>query len=177
MDRYWLLSSTTYGNWLPGDRRGFVSNVRDGDGPEVRHNQPGEAIDADMPGLERTARNSLLCPPIRLTPDQAQAVLNQFRETATYRGWQLLAAAVMANHFHAVVGVEGDPEPSDLLRDFKSYASRALNRRWPKPASGTWWTESGSKQRVRNVRGAVEYVRDQPFALAVYVEVAGERPA
>src|SRR5437763_1061534 len=29
MDRYWLLSSTFYGNWLPGDPRGFVSRVRD----------------------------------------------------------------------------------------------------------------------------------------------------
>ena len=177
MDRYWLLSSTTYGNWLPGDSRGFVSNVRDGPGPEVRHNAPGEVIDADMPGLERAAHAALKCPPIRLTLEQARAVLNQFRETAAYRGWLLLAAAVMANHFHAVVGVEGDPEPSDLLRDLKSYAGRVLNKRWGKPASGTWWTESGSKQKVRNLLGAVEYVRDQPFALAVYVAESGERGA
>jgi REP element-mobilizing transposase RayT len=174
MDRTWLLSSTTYGNWLPGDRRGFVSNVRDGEGPEVRHNLPGEAIDADLPDLERTARANLQCPPIRLTAEQARAVLNQFRETAAYRGWLLLAAAVMANHFHAVVGVAGDPDPSDLLRDLKSYASRALNKRWQKPASGTWWTESGSKRKVRDVVGAVEYVRDQPFALAVYVAESSE---
>ena len=109
MDRYWLLSSTTYGNWLPGDSRGFVSNVRDGPGPEVRHNAPGEVIDADMPGLECAAHAAVKCPPIRLTLEQARAVLNQFRETAAYRGWLLLAAAVMANHFHAVVGVEGRP--------------------------------------------------------------------
>jgi hypothetical protein len=29
MDRYWLLTRTTYGTWLPGDVRGFVSRVRD----------------------------------------------------------------------------------------------------------------------------------------------------
>ena len=26
--RYWLLTWTTYGTWLPGDDRGFVSPVR-----------------------------------------------------------------------------------------------------------------------------------------------------
>src|SRR5690349_21194983 len=40
MDRVWHLTWTTYGTWLPGDERGFVSNVRDGDGPEVKHNTP-----------------------------------------------------------------------------------------------------------------------------------------
>ncbi len=27
MDRYWFLTWTTYGPWLPGDRRGFVGPV------------------------------------------------------------------------------------------------------------------------------------------------------
>ena len=63
-----------------------------------------------------------------------------------------------------------------MLRDLKSYAGRVLNN-GGKPASGTWWTESGSKQKVRNLLGAVEYVRDQPFALAVYVAESGERGA
>ena len=27
--RYWLLTSTTYGTWLPGDERGFVGRVWD----------------------------------------------------------------------------------------------------------------------------------------------------
>jgi hypothetical protein len=32
MDRFWLLTWTTYGTWLPGDERGFVSEVRDDSG-------------------------------------------------------------------------------------------------------------------------------------------------
>ena len=177
MDRHWLFTSTTYGNWLPGDRRGFISNVRDGPGPEVRHNRPGEAIDADMPGLERSARAALKCPPIFLVQEQAETVLKQFLETCGYRGWFLHAASVMANHFHAVVGVDGDPDPSDVLGDLKGYASRALNQRWGKPASGTWWTEGGSKRKVRDLAAAIEYVRNQPHALAVYVAETGERGA
>ena len=29
MDRHWFLTWTTYGSWLPGDPRGFVSQLRD----------------------------------------------------------------------------------------------------------------------------------------------------
>jgi REP element-mobilizing transposase RayT len=134
MDRFWLLTWTTYGTWLPGDARGFVSNVRDGDGPEVRHNLPGTPYDADMAGLRCAAREALKGPPISLQAEQAIAALEQFRETARYRGWTLLAAAVMANHTHLVVGLEGDPDPAQVLHSFKSYASRALNARWGKPA-------------------------------------------
>ena len=178
MDRHWLLTSTTYGNWLPGDRRGFVSNVRDGPGPEVRHNIPGQPIDAGTPGLERAARAALQCLPILFTQEQAQTVVNQFLETTAYRGWFLHAASVMANHFHAVVGVNGDPDPADLLGDLKSYASRALNPRWGKPASGTWWTEGGSRRKVKNLAAAIAYVRDQRYALQVYVaDDPGERGA
>ena len=66
MDRYWLLTWTTYGSWLPGDERGFVSNVRVGPGPEIRHNIPGTPYDEDEPGLEQFAFNNLKCPAIRL---------------------------------------------------------------------------------------------------------------
>src|SRR2546430_3302198 len=38
-----------------------------------------------------------------LTAEQARAVVEQFRETATHRGWVLHAVAVMANHVHLVV--------------------------------------------------------------------------
>ena len=100
------------------------------------------------------------------------ALLAQFQETAKHRDWQLLAVAIMANHFHIVVGDPGDPEPEKLLGDFKSYGSRALNRRWEKPVSGTWWTESGSKRKKQGaaaIRDAVLYVRDQSHALVVWI--------
>jgi REP element-mobilizing transposase RayT len=81
----------------------------------------------------------------------------------------LLAGSIMANHVHLVVGVIGDPEPSELLKTFKSYASRVLNERWPRPASGTWWTSSGSTRKLGDdaaIVVATRYVRDQEFVLA-----------
>jgi REP element-mobilizing transposase RayT len=171
MDRYWLLTWTTYGTWLPGDRRGFVSPVRQDDGTHVVHNVPGTPIDSDMPELEQEMRQSMKGRPIRLAPEQATVVLEQFHETAAYRGWQLFAAAVMANHVHLVVGVAGDPEPERMMHSFKSYASRALNKRWQRPSNGTWWTSSGSKRKLpdeRSVIGAVRYVLEQEYPLVVW---------
>jgi hypothetical protein len=41
MDRYWLTTWTTYGSRLPGDKQGFVGNVREADGTQATHNIPG----------------------------------------------------------------------------------------------------------------------------------------
>ncbi|MGH7199139.1 MAG: transposase [Planctomycetaceae bacterium] len=170
-DRYWLLTWTTYGTWLPGDRRRFVSTVKDGPGPQVRHNKPGTAYDSNQPGLQRSAASLMKSAPIRLTSTQAIAVSQQIAETCAWRGWTLLAVAVMANHAHAVIGVPGDPEPSTILRDLKSYASRRLNAEHSKPANGTWWTQSGSKRKLPDgaaVVAAIHYIRQQQHALSVW---------
>jgi len=127
-DRHWLITWTTYGTWLPGDDRGFVSNVASPDGNGVRRNEPRTACDRAMPDLREFARSNLVSDPVWLSQPQAEALLDQFRETAAYRRWRLLAAAVMRNHVHLLVGVPGDPDPDVLLRDFKSYGSRRLNQ-------------------------------------------------
>jgi len=177
MERYWLLSSTFYGNRLPGDPRGFVSRVRDlrpGDpsGARHEHDVPGTPVDADLPGLHRSAQEQLKGPPVRVVRGQAEALVRQFRETAGHRGWLLFAAAVMEDHVHLVVGVCGDPLPRKILGDFKAYGSRSLTRGWDTPPGGTWWTYGGSKRKLpdaRAVRAAIQYVRDQPGALVVWL--------
>jgi hypothetical protein len=95
----------------------------------------------------------------------------QFQETVSVRWWRLLAVAIMRTHVHLVVNA-GETAPDILLRDFKSYGSRALNLKWSKPESGTWWTESGSRRRLRDehaVRAAVRYVERQKFPLVIWV--------
>ncbi len=185
MDRVWLLTWTTYGTWLPGDERGHVSNVRSADGTGRRHNTPGTVPEGQQRGLKLAAQAKLVGDPIYLELELAAPVLGQFHETTAYRGWTLLAVGIMANHIHVVVGVAGDPEPESLLRDFKSYASRCLNRLRGKPASGTWWTEGGSKRKKEGreeIVAAIEYVRNQEFPLLIWVNEAylrsnGERGA
>ena len=188
MDCYWLLTSTFYGNWLPGDVRGFVSRVRDvrDDDPKGaaargadatplarhEHDVPRTPYDEDMPGLYRHAQEQLKGEPIQITREQAEALLAQFQETATYLGWQIRAVAIMYNHFHLVIAVAGDPLPTKVLGDLKSYGSRVLNRRWGKPRNGTWWTYDGSKRKLVGepaLRSAIEYVRNQPEALVKWI--------
>lgn len=171
MDRYWLLTWTTYGTWLPGDRRGFVSNVQDGPGSEVRHNIPGTSYDADDERVRQRALDNLVGEPVWLTAEQADTVVEQFRQTAAYRGWSLRAVAVMANHVHLVVGVPSDPNPAKLLHDFKSYATRALKAHGQTAAGARWWTESGSRRKLpdeRAVNAAIEYVLHQHRPLVVW---------
>ena len=178
VDRHWMLTTTTYGTWLPGDPRGFVSNVADGAGPEVRHNIPSTPYDKNMPGLVRAARENLKCPPIYFKLAHAHEIFGRFTETAGVRRWLLCAVGIMCNHFHIVVGVPGDPDPDDLLQDFKCYASRGLNKGWTRPASDTWWTTSGSKRKLRDnsaVLAAVEYVKNQPNPLLIWVNPIFER--
>src|SRR5262249_45932657 len=114
MDRHWLLTNTCYGNWLPGDERGFVGRVwehRPLEAAEERrviHNEPRTAYDQDLPGLEQRSRELMKGSPIMLNLSHAEVLLAQFQETALFRKWSLSAIAIMFNHFHIVVGVFGD---------------------------------------------------------------------
>jgi REP element-mobilizing transposase RayT len=122
------------------------------------------------------AKDNMIGRPVWLTAEQAVILADQFAETASYRRWQLLAVAVMANHVHVVVGVTGDPDPAKLLHDFKSYGSRALKANGQEPSGGRWWTDSGSRRKLTDetaVRAAVEYVRSQHKALVVRVLASG----
>jgi REP element-mobilizing transposase RayT len=175
----WLLTSTCYGTWLPGDARGSVTRVRDrrpGDRPSstrILHNQIGEQFEPIRPELRASALAGMKGHPIRLTSEQAAVVVAQFQETCEYRSWRLLAAAVMWNHFHLVVNCDNSRAEKSLA-DLKAYASRALNHRFGQPESGTWWTNKGSKRLLANeiaVAAAIEYVlRRQPRPLAVWPE-------
>jgi REP element-mobilizing transposase RayT len=181
--RFWLLTNTTFGTWLPGDRRGSVTSVRDrreGDpltSARIEHDVPGEPWEESLPGLVRSAQLLMTGPPIYFQLRYAEIVLAQFQETAAHRDWVLHAAAIMANHFHLVVQVPGDPRPKKILADFKAYGSLALNREFGQPESETWWTTRGSKRKLdgaRAVESAIAYVLyRQRFPLVVWSREQG----
>ena len=170
MSACWLLTSTTYGTWLPGDARGFVSTVTEVDGQRVRHNQYGEPYDADMPCLEAVARQRMKGPAIYLSREQANTVLCSFARplrigAGCFLPWP--SCAIISTWSPAAA----TPIPNGCSAISKSYASRALNRQWGKPASGTWWTTSGSKRRLSEeaaVTAAVQYVLRQEHPLVVW---------
>jgi REP element-mobilizing transposase RayT len=171
MDRYWLLTWTCYGHWLPGDERGFVGNIRDLAGAQIVHNIPGTPYDADIKPLEAWVRQHMTGSPVTLEQAEAEALIAQYEETTRIRCWSLEAASVMHNHTHIVVGVPGDPDPQSILETLKSWATRAMKRLRPLPQSGTFWTAKGSKRKLADeaaVRAAVIYVvKKQPNPLAL----------
>ena len=142
------------------------------DEPRVTHDLPGIPFDDDMPGLEQRSRQLMKGPPIHLTLPHAEALLTQFQETAQYRHWELRVVSIMFNHFHIVVGVMGDPSPSKVLGDFKSYGTRALSKQFGAPLSETWWTECGSERKLPNeaaILAAIHYVlHEQPSPLVIW---------
>jgi REP element-mobilizing transposase RayT len=173
MDRYWLITWTTYGTWLAGDDRGFVSNVYSDDGgPEVRHNSPGTDCDSSVTGLEMYVRDRMLDDPFHLSEQQANTLISQFQETSRIRKYELCTASIMYNHMHLLIGVPGDPDPHRLRELFKSWATRALLKQWKLPKSGEFWTAKGS---VRKKEGdaiptaAIYVARKQPNPLATYI--------
>ena len=166
INRTWLITWTTKGTWLPGDRRGWVSDEK-----SARSESP---IRAPSEALEGWSRGKMKSDPVWLVPAQAERVLLSIKETAVFFDWWLGAAAIMANHVHVVVTVEGDPEPTVMLSKFKSYASRELNRNF---GPTDWWTRSGSTRKladIRAIQAAMRYVRDQEGVLASFLgEVQG----
>lgn len=180
---FWLVTSTFYGQWLPGDERGSVTNVRDrrpGD-PEtavrIEHACPGDDYEYAIPGLERAAREQMKGPPVSVELPQAEQLLEQFQETAAIRGWTLHAVSVMFNHVHLLVEAPAAVDKRCLLRDFKSYGARRLNRHFGRRPSGTWWTDGGSCRVVRHLAAAIFYVcHRQPNPLVVWSRDRGRIP-
>jgi hypothetical protein len=173
-DRYWFFTWRTYGTWLPG-RSGFVGYYHDPDGRRVIDNMPGEPTTGAIPPLERHAEGIMQGEPLFLNRLHAETLLHQFHETAAYRSWVIGAVAILANHVHIAFGVPGDPDPSDMLRDWKSYGSRALNRTFGRPQAPRWWADGGSKEPLRgeqNWIGALCYTRDQTEPLLVWLSDA-----
>ncbi len=178
--RDWLVSSTFHGQWLPGDRRGSVSNVRErrpGEpdrGVRDEHADVGEDYDGWMEGLQSASAELLKGPPVALELPQAEQLLDQFQETARHREWTLHAVSIMFNHAHLFVEAPRAVDKPVLLRDFKSYGARRLNERFRRRESDTWWSEGGSARVVRHRLAAHYYVcHRQPRPLLIWCAVRG----
>jgi REP element-mobilizing transposase RayT len=174
---HYLLTNTFYGNWLPGDPRGFVSSVRDRREGEAKsntrkeHDQYGTEYDKHLTGLYLSAKRNLKCDPILLTIDHAEILFKQLLETSQYRQWPILALAIMVDHIHVVIQVPDDANKDKVLGDLKAYGTRSLNKAYGKPPSDTWWTHKGSMRRKYDeqaIRNAILYTLRQENPLILW---------
>jgi len=129
----YFITFTCYGTWLHGDERGSVDD---------EHNVPGTPV--LPPDPERRARESddLAETPYHLDPTRRQVTLHAVCEIARRKGWTLHAVHVRSNHVHIVVTAEGPPER--VMNDFKTAASRYLNKAFLHERERKRWTRHGS---------------------------------
>ncbi|MEO7142771.1 MAG: transposase [Bryobacteraceae bacterium] len=158
----YFITFACYGARLHGDEPGSVDR---------RHNLPGSrCLDAD-PKRAATEREEMRQAPYLLDRDGRAAVLAALREVCAHRGWSLLAAHVRKNHVHGVL--EAGVRPERIMVDFKSYASRGLNRLGREGPDRKRWARHGSTRwlwKDQEVQEAIRYVveeQGEPMALFV----------
>jgi len=158
--RYFITFSC-YGCHLHGDESGSV---------DPRHNLPGSRLLEAHPQRAAAERQLMDQAPYFLDQVSRQTVLETLGNVCLHRGWNLLAAHIRTNHVHVIV--EADVRPEKVMNDFKSYASRSLNRlksdesdrkRWARHGSTRWlWTDEDVKQAIQYV------VEEQGEPMAVF---------
>jgi hypothetical protein len=108
----YLITWTTYGTWLPGDKRGWIESGRTGiqEPDAFRKQQAVEKMNSE---------------PVLLCPEERQLVEETIRKHCEMRNWALHALNVRTNHVHMVVTAPVIPEK--VMSQLKAWCSRRLN--------------------------------------------------
>lgn len=83
----YMLTWTTYGSWLQGDKRRYVKN--------------GRILEAN-PALEAANKTNMLYPMVSLTLEQRKIIERAIFEEAVKLNQKILAVSVDKNHIHLV---------------------------------------------------------------------------
>ena len=163
---------TCYATWLPGDRRGYVSNTLLPQGGAIpKQNTPGTPYRADDPFTRHTARMRQNGQTVGLSEEEARCVARSLVQAARTRSWRILRAAVMANHVHVVITDCPDDGPA-VRRILKGNSQAALSAATGRPQR--WWTAGGSDRYKHDhaaIEAAVAYVAGQAATLAQIVDM------
>ncbi|BBO31136.1 hypothetical protein [Lacipirellula parvula] len=157
---------TCYGQWLPGDPRGYVSNTLTEEGYRAKQNVRGTTYDRDDAATLRRAKSLQKHPALWLTEELAHITAEALLAAAVDREWIILRAAVMSNHVHVVVA-ECPDDGSAVRRVLKGVSQAKLNDYVGSPKS--WWTRGGSDRYLHGeqaIAAAVNYGAQQARMLA-----------
>ena len=148
------LTWTCYGQWLPGDDRGWV---------DVGHRTPGAPYEPADPRFRTAAANRMTETACWLADAQRAAAEEAVEEACTFRGWRLLSVNAQPDHVHVVVDAP-EVDGKRVRHVLKDRATRALQG--TEECRRHWWTEGGKIERVRDdahLRNVLAYVERQPF--------------
>ena len=131
---------TTYGAWLPGDERGWISSVKAG-------------IQPPDPEREHAARLLMTEDAVILSHSQRAIIEKTIADHCRVRDWSLHAVKARTNHVHVVVTAYCDPD--EVMKQFKAWCSRnlsdaaGLTQSVAKRAGRRhWFTEGGDKEII-----------------------------
>jgi REP element-mobilizing transposase RayT len=164
----YLITFTTYGIWLHGDKRGSV---------DKQHNQYCSDFVSPNTGLHKKEQANLKNPPVILSKNARETILKAILQVCDTRSWIPYAVHVRSNHIHIVVS--GDARPERMMRDFKAYATQAIkNCGNNKTIIKKYWTQHGSTKYLwtkEHLASATEYVKNrQGKIMSLWVNVQTE---
>ncbi|HDY88069.1 MAG TPA: hypothetical protein ENH82_08160, partial [bacterium] len=108
----YMLTWTTYGTWLQGDKRGYVK-----DGVVKKKNEQ----------LQQDNEQRLVKSAVRLDAKEKELVKQAINDEAKKRNVRLHAISVFSNHVHVVVGY-CDCSIADIVRQFKQAGTAVLKK-------------------------------------------------
>jgi hypothetical protein len=166
-----LITWTCYGTWLPGDKRGHVSNIVL---PNSRYQRSDQSPNTPYPeGDPRTRTRAAALqkyPTVRLSDAESLAVAKSLLETSVTNAWFIPRAAILFNHVHVVV-CKCPPDGPAVRRLLKGRAHADLRRTTSGPQHR--WTKGGSDRYLNDepsIEGAIHYVANQLKPLAEIVD-------
>ena len=122
-----MLTWTTYGSWLQGDRRGYVKD--------------GEILGGNE-GLQRANQRQMKAQGVTLDMEQRLMVRDAVLQSAKKAGHEVLGLAVGTTHVHLLIGVGGEPWGRVVSR-CKNAARKAIEA---DGFDGKLWTKGFDKR-------------------------------
>ena len=153
--KWWLVSWSTYGTWLPGDPRGYRTwRGKRHVPPPKRYAAPGEATYEPAPHREllALARKSMNEEPVFLSPDERRTAAEAMREEFELIPVEPSILAVAEWHVHVLVRVGGYPLRTAAGR-LRAAATRLLHIRGT-PGRKVWC--QGCDLESKNDDSAIE---------------------
>ena len=142
----YMVTWTTYGSWLQGDKRKFV--------------KVGKILPPDF-NLRETNLQNLQKPPVSLTPAQIQIVNQAIIDKAEKLRQEILAMSIREKHVHIIIAYDGTPI-EDSVRHYKNAALVALRK---EGFTGRVWSTGFNKRFCfdeRALQNCINYVTRHP---------------
>lgn len=142
MRKWFHITFSTYGTWLPGDPRGFrtYKHKRHSSG-DYRHRPP----EGEHSGLRKLAQTRMRTNPITLTLKQRKICGLAIVKKLTRKECKIIAIGVGAQHVHIQLRME-DRNVKRVIGAAKQYASHRLRNELP----GTIWATYCQTEPVRS---------------------------